>query len=103
MACISITQWEAKGRELFGDDRTAWLFVCPQCGLEMSIQRAQADYADHVPRLRARKYSVESECIGRHVPGVGCDWASYGLFSGPLFVGAVPSFDFVGKPFTGRT
>jgi hypothetical protein len=24
-----------------------------------------------------------SECIGRHKEGIGCDWAAYGLFSGP--------------------
>lgn len=58
-----------------------------------------------LPRLRAAKLAVESECIGRAVPGKGCDWAAFGLFSGPLFVlresGAEAAiFDFAGKPFT---
>lgn len=100
---VSHERWEEVGRELFGEDKATWRFVCPNCGKEMSIAQARAEHADELPRLRERKYAVEMECIGRHLPGVGCDWAAYGLFSGPVLVGALrqPVFDFAGRPFTG--
>ena len=70
--------------------------------------RLRPDHAESLEQLRAGKYSVESECIGRHIRGVGCDWAAYGLFAGPVFVqrdsgSKTPVFDFDGKPFTGAS
>ena len=97
---ITKAQWEAKGRELFGGDMAAWVFVCPSCGNEMSVAKARQMFAAELPRLRAGGFSVEAECIGRHVPGVGCDWAAFGLLAGPLFVDGTPAFDFAGRPFT---
>lgn len=46
------------------------------------------------------------ECIGRYIKEIDCDWASYGLFRGPVIVIAsdtgeeVPYFDFAGNPFS---
>ena len=35
------------------------------------------------------------ECIGRHVPGKGCDWAAYGLFDiCTVHVDGQPVFEF---------
>lgn len=104
---VTEAEWNAKGKELFGDDQTAWAFVCPRCGHVMSVAKARVEYAADLPRLRAAKLAVEAECIGRAVPGKGCDWAAFGLFSGPLFVKResgeeTPIFDFAGKPFTAR-
>lgn len=99
---ITKAEWEAKGKELFGEDRANWAFVCPSCGNAMSIARARAEF----PALKGRGWQPESECIGRYLPDVGCDWCSYGLFKGPLIVdtgdpvGEVAVFDFAGKPFT---
>lgn len=97
---VTREQWEAKGRELFGDDQANWLFVCPMCGHEISIAKARAEHADDLPKLRARGFAIGQECIGRHLPERGCNWAAYGLFHGPLFVDGLASFDFAGKPFT---
>lgn len=97
---ISRETWEAKGHELFGPDQDNWAFVCPICGHEMSIAKARAEFAEHLPKLREGRYAIVQECIGRHVAGVGCDWASYGLFRGPLIVDGTTAFDFAGKPFT---
>lgn len=99
-------EWKAKGIELFGEDMDGWRFVCPQCGNVESAKKVRLEHADALDRLRSGRYAIESECIGRHLPGVGCDWAAYGLFRGPVFVrrdsGAdTPVFDFDGKPFTG--
>jgi hypothetical protein len=106
MTTITREQWEAKGAELFGPDNTKWRFVCPACGKELSIESVRAELAEHLPVLREKRFALEQECVGRYVPGVGCNWVAYGLFSGPLFVTdgekKTPAFDFAGKPFTAR-
>lgn len=100
---ISQAEWEAKGRELFGEDKCNWRFVCPKCGDERSLNEVKERY----PELKGRGWSPGTECLGRYADDVDCDWASYGLFRGPLIVIAtedgseVPYFDFSGKPFTG--
>lgn len=53
-------------------------FVCPSCGLTSSPNDFKALGVD--PERAAK------ECIGRHDPERGCDWAAYGLFRGPEFV-----------------
>jgi predicted RNA-binding Zn-ribbon protein involved in translation (DUF1610 family) len=97
---IAKEQWEAKGRELFGGDQERWKFVCPQCGHELSTRDVREQHAQDLPALRDGDFRVEQECIGRHLKGVGCDWAAYGLFRGPVIVDGTPVFDFAGKPFT---
>lgn len=52
----------------------------------MSIKKARALPEDEIARLRGGRWNIEQECIGRYLPGKGCDWCSYGLFSGPFFV-----------------
>jgi hypothetical protein len=101
---ISQADWEAKGRELFGNDKAAWRFHCPACHDELSMAEAREKY----PELKGCGWSPGQECIGRHTDKVDCDWAAYGLFRGPLIIVAnddgreVAMFDFAGKPFTGR-
>jgi len=103
---VSVEAWEAKGRELFGEDKLKWRFVCPACGHEMSGERVRTDFTEHMEKLRASDYRIESECIGRHLPGVGCNWCAYGLFRGPVLVvdggKEIAVFDFAGKPFTSK-
>jgi hypothetical protein len=101
---LTLEQWEAKGRELFGDDKSKWRFVCPSCGNVMSIEKAKAEFT----MLQGRGWRPEAECVGRYLDDVGCDWAAYGLFRGPLIVKVdgddimeIFAFDFDGKPFTG--
>lgn len=106
MTTITREQWEAKGAELFGPDQSKWRFVCPACGKELSIESVRVEFAQHLPTLREKNFAIEQECVGRYVPGAGCNWVAYGLFSGPLKVrqgdGVTPCFDFAGKPFTGE-
>ena len=101
-------EWEAKGLELFGEDKTRWVFRCPTCGNEMSIRRAMAEF----PELKGKGWAPESECIGRYIDtpvarmahsGKRCDWCAYGLFYGPVGVEMddgkiVHAFDFAGEP-----
>lgn len=78
-------EWQALGLALFGDDRTKWRFRCPHCDNVMSIERARAMAPEQLAMLRASKWNIEQECVGRHIDA-GCDWCAYGLFSGPFFV-----------------
>lgn len=62
---------------------------------------------EEYPELKGRGWQLGRECLGRYVDDVDCNWASYGLFRGPLIVIATEDgrevlyFDFAGKPFTG--
>jgi hypothetical protein len=78
-------EWNALGEKLFGSDLTKWRFRCPHCNNVMSLEKARAMSADKVAKLRAGKWSLEQECIGRYVDEA-CNWCAYGLFSGPFYV-----------------
>jgi hypothetical protein len=78
--------WNALGERLFGADLSRWRFRCPTCSHVMSIDKARAMPQYDVARLRSRRWNIEQECIGRYLPGQGCNWCAYGLFSGPFFV-----------------
>lgn len=88
-------EWRVQGIALFGEDTDAWVFRCPNCGNEMSVARARAEF----PELKGRGWVPYQECIGRYidVPAAQvicegritsqrCDWAAYGLFRGPVIV-----------------
>ncbi|MCC3311494.1 VVA0879 family protein [Nocardia africana] len=79
-----------EARRRFGDDHWTWAFRCPSCG-DIATARDFKD-AGAAPEL------IGQECIGRHLGALkgppttdggrsiatrGCDWAAYGLFSGP--------------------
>jgi hypothetical protein len=98
---LTQTEWEAKGRALFGEDKSRWAFKCPICGNAMSIERARAEF----PELKGSGWAPEQECAGRYTDrvkrkdGKRRDWCAYGLFRGPLVVRAnsgneVPVFEF---------
>ncbi len=89
MSARTLTQTEllAEAKERFGDDVLNIAFQCPVCGDVAKI----GDFK-HEDRGRAGQ-----ECIGRSLgallvrppakwEGRGCDWAAYGLFSGPWTV-----------------
>lgn len=70
---IPIAAWKEKGMELFGTDIEQWKFKCPACGQIQSL----ADFkAANVPTPEGKFYF---SCIGRWVPGRGCDWTLGGL------------------------
>jgi len=101
---ITEKEWEAKGVELFGDDDSKWEFKCCMCENVMSIEIAK----DRFPEVKGKGWGPAQECIGRYTDKDGCDWCSYGLFRGPVFiitkksVQEIPVFDFNGEPFTGK-
>lgn len=96
MPKVTIEQWEAVGRELYGEDKHKWRFQCPMCGLVQSIELAKQLW----PELKGKGWQPWSECVGRYLEGTGCDWAAYGLFRGPLEINhpdaskAIAAFDF---------
>ena len=70
-------EWLNVGTELYGDDKKKWEFACPSCKLVMSFARYQ-----HKSEWLT-DWQPYSECVGRYLSDEGCDWAAYGLFSGP--------------------
>jgi len=78
----SAKDWQREGFKRFGSDPSEWRFVCPRCKNEATPADFEAVGGD--------KHDSYQEWIGRHTGGLKgphkCDWAAYGLFSGPSFV-----------------
>jgi len=57
---ITLAEWTAKGRELFGDDRTTWQFVCPVCHAVQTMN----DFVEHteIPKEEIGDY-IAFSCI----------------------------------------
>jgi len=71
---IPIQEWRAKGTALFGSaDIEQWKFKCPSCGQSQTLSEFRAA---NVPTPEGKFYF---SCIGRWVPGRGCDWTLGGL------------------------
>jgi len=79
-------EWEAKGKQLFGEDKMTWKFKCPLCHYVISTQ----DYNE----AGAKESQVAFNCIGRYrkgskkaiftenLKGNGpCDYTGGGLFN----------------------
>jgi hypothetical protein len=58
-------------RARFGDDVRRWQFLCPSCGCRTAV----GDFHDHAPDGGI----PGQECIGRHMDGIGCNYAAYGV------------------------
>lgn len=63
-------QWLLELRERFATIDAA-AFACPSCGRRQTLGDFKARGLD--PQ---RAYS---DCLGRYVPEIDCDWAAYGL------------------------
>ena len=88
---ISLEDWQAKGRELFGDDANFWRFVCPSCG---QVQTRQ-DFLNLGMHPRQVDQFLAYSCIGRwnvkdrelvvdfceETQGAGCTFAGGGLYN----------------------
>jgi hypothetical protein len=76
-ASVSYDEFLSAARERFGNDTKRWAFVCPNCGDRATVQ----DF------IGVGKHGAAGqECIGRSIPGRGCNWAAYGLIPGPVEV-----------------
>lgn len=83
MPATPVGEWLAEGKRRFGDDVTAWRFVCPMCGKVYSVQ----EFID--AGGKGGPNGAYQECIGRYKgagsPGAkdgnpdGCNWVAYGL------------------------
>jgi len=82
MPKVTSEQWEAMGRELYGEDKQNWQFQCPMCGNVQSIAIAKKRW----PELEGVGWQPWGECVGRYLEEPGCDWAAYGLFRGPVII-----------------
>lgn len=99
MSTMTQDQLVAELRRRFGDDPSAWAFVCPRCGDVASA----ADFRDALeanPRTnrdgtaKTSSHLLGQECIGRtlgalsadNYDGRGCDWCAFGLLPGPLAI-----------------
>lgn len=79
-------------RERFGADPMDWAFQCPRCK-DIATGRDFSQALADVPGVTASDL-LGRHCIGRNLGALdtpptnarGCDWASYGLFSGPWTV-----------------
>lgn len=71
---IPVDQWKAKATALFGADVDKWRFKCPACGQSQTLAEFKAA---NVQKPEGKFYF---SCIGRWVPGRGCDWTLGGLF-----------------------
>lgn len=78
--------WFEHAENIFGtSDYREWRWVCPACNRIQKMDEFEPFKDDG-----ASPNSVYSECLGRYNGGrkgpYKCDWAAYGLFSGPDFV-----------------
>lgn len=79
---MTYEQWEKKGRELFGENKFNWRFVCPVCKHVASVRDWQ--------QAGLPETTVAFSCVGRGMEnprkafdgkGSGpCDYAGGGLF-----------------------
>lgn len=76
---MSEADWRQVGKDLYGDDVMSWEFICPSCGIVLSYNK----FLDRRAEITGQGWEPTTECIGRYLPDVGCDWAAFGLFSGP--------------------
>lgn len=104
MTRVSQEQWEAMGLELYGENKQDWQFQCPMCGLIQSVALAKLLW----PELEGKGWQAWGECVGRYLEGVGCDWAAYGLFRGPLEIvhpkasKPIAAFDFAQRTYEAK-
>ncbi|WP_245809822.1 VVA0879 family protein [Cohnella massiliensis] len=72
----TLPEWRKEAAERFGNKTGKWAFKCSRCG---NIQTPM----DFVEKAGMKPDDAASasyqQCIGRHVQGIGCDWAAYGL------------------------
>jgi hypothetical protein len=87
----SIEEWQARARELFGNNPEQWKFTCPSCGHVASV----GDWR----KAGASEGEIAFSCIGRHSeyasefgrPPGPCNYAGGGLFRlNPVQVGNCP-------------
>ncbi len=82
---ITLAEWQAEGRRLFGESELKWRFECPACGHVQAVEDFRP-FKDHGVTAETARFN----CIGRYAglrrrwlggKGEGpCDYTSGGLF-----------------------
>lgn len=83
---MTLEEYLAKGKELYGENTDEWKYKCPACGHIQTIK----DFKPYKEK-GATPNSATEECIGRYTGGewIGkngkkttspCNYAGYGLF-----------------------
>jgi len=82
MTTYTKSEWEEKGKKLFGEDKMKWEFKCPVCKKSQSVESFR-EFKDS----GAKPDDAYQQCRGRFTGGKKgpdkCDWAAFGLFRGP--------------------
>ncbi len=73
---MTLAEFKAKGKELYGDNYIDWKFECPSCHHPQSAK----DWEDNKIDKDTIQNQLGFSCIGRHVENIGCDWTLGGLF-----------------------
>lgn len=70
-------EWLKKGKELFGEKRKDWQYVCPHCG---TVQSATLFLENGISETQTMQGVVGFSCIGRFTDKkIGCDWTCGGF------------------------
>lgn len=80
---ITVEEWEAIGKRLYGEDKMKWAFKCPNCGHKQTVE----DFRPFKDK-GAQPDTALFSCIGRWMPSEGtlgnkkqpCNYTLGGLF-----------------------
>lgn len=93
---ISKVDWVAEGEKRFGKDAKGWKFKCPMCGRVQSynIIRDEIVSGTFKPKrvFKMNEAGMPEATIYAECTGAGCNYVSYGFFSGPVTVIHDPEF-----------
>jgi hypothetical protein len=73
---LSPEEWRAEAVRRFGPCALDWVFQCILCGRLQTGREFQEHFAISAREALARAHM---SCIGRWLPGTGCDWTLGGL------------------------
>jgi hypothetical protein len=73
MKTITLAEWKAEGKKLFGNEIKDWKFKCVNCGETQTLREFEVA---EIPDASSKFYF---SCIGRYLQGRGCDWSLGGL------------------------
>jgi len=74
---ISKNEFLMLGEQLYGGGQRHWKFRCPSCSEVQTFQ----DFIDGGVSSEVAMNRFYFSCIGRLIPGRGCDWSLGGLFA----------------------
>jgi hypothetical protein len=87
-------EWYVEGERLFGKERQEWKFRCPVCNYVQSLN----DFLKNGVDKQKAHQMIAFSCLGRVVPGKGCDWTLGGFLQAhKAMMDDSPVFEFDGS------